>query len=242
MTSKSRSAARQRAAAQSRRLAQTDGRRRRLVISGAVVVGTLLLIALAIAISQSRDEASGDTAVPTGLVDGAIVSGSADAPVTVTLYEDFQCPACRAFEHSVGPTIDELREAGTIRVEQRPLAFLDRASSDRYSSRALNAVACVLDDEPDAVEPFIDLLFAQQPAEGGAGLSDNRLTDLAGEAGAGGVADCIADERFAGWVAVTTQAALSAGVNSTPTVLVDGQPLQDRSAQGLRAAVQQAAS
>lgn len=240
-SSTSRTTTRQRAAEIQRQQRRRDRRRRVLLVSSAVVVTVLMVIALAVGITQSGDDPTG-VGAPTGLVDGAIVSGDPQAPVTVTLYEDFQCPACGAFEEAVGPTIDELREAGAIRVEQRPPAFLDRALSDRYSSRALNAVGCVLDAAPSAVEPFIDLLFAQQPAEGGAGLSNARLTALAGDAGAGDVGGCIQNERFRGWTALMTERAVQAGVSSTPTVVVDGQVLQDRSPQGLRAAVRTAGS
>lgn len=241
MTSRtSRASARERAAQLYREQAERSRRRRVLLVSSGVVAAVLVVVALVVAVGQSRGGPSA-AVVPDGLVDGAIVSGEVDAPVTVTLYEDFQCPACRTFEQAVGPAIDQLRDAGAIRVEQRPLAFLDRASADRYSSRALNAVACVLDTSPEATEPFIDLLFAEQPAEGGAGLSDARLARLAGDAGAAGVARCIADGTFADWVQATTQRVLAGGVTSTPTVLVDGQVLQDRSAEGLRAAVRAAA-
>jgi protein-disulfide isomerase len=237
----SRTSARQRAAELQRHQRTREHRRHVLLVSSSIVVAVLLLIALIIGIGQSENDTA-DAAAPSGLVDGAIVSGSGDAPVTVTLYEDFQCPACRAFEQSVGPTIDELREAETIRVEQRPLAFLDRASTNRYASRSLNAVGCVVDSTPDAVQRFIDLLFVEQPAEGGAGLSDARLAQIATEAGAGDVGDCIENETFRGWTERMTERAAQAGVNSTPTVLVDGQVLQDRSPQGLREAVQAAAS
>lgn len=237
----SRTAGRQRAAEMHRRQGSRDKRRHVLLVSCGVVVAVLMLFALGIGISQSQNEATG-TAAPAGLVDGAIVSGDPEAPVTVTLYEDFQCPACQAFEQAVGPTIDELRDAGDVRVEQRPLAFLDRASTDRYSSRALNAVGCVLDTAPNAVEPFIDLLFAQQPAEGGAGLSDDRLAQLASDAGAGEVGECVRNEALLSWTQLMTERGQEAGVTSTPTVLVDGRALQDRSEQGLRAAVQAATS
>lgn len=235
--------AREKAAAVLRRQREQERRRRVLLLSGGAVLVAVLLLVVALAVN--RNDAGPATVAastpPAGLVEGAIVSGDPAAPVTVTLYEDFQCPACAQFERSVGPTLDELREAGAIRVEQRPLAFLDRASTDQYSSRSLNAVACVLDADPTAVSPFIASLFVEQPTEGGAGLSDRRLTELAADAGAAGVGGCVQDGTFRGWVAAMTASATSDGVNSTPTVLVNGQVLQDRTPQGLRAAVQAAA-
>ena len=110
-------------------------------------------------------------------------------------------------------------------------------STNRYSSRSLNAAACVVDSTPAAFPAFHDTLFAAQPAEGGSGLSDIRLTELAEQAGAPGVGSCIAGERYAGWARSTTDAASRAGANSTPTILVDGTPLREWTDEALRTAV-----
>ena len=126
-----------------------------------------------------------------------------------------------------------------MQVTYHPLAFLGRASSDRYSTRALNAAACVLDTAPQAVPALHRSLFDAQPAEGGAGLSDDRLVDLAADAGAAPdrVRPCVEDLAFEGWTRRVTDTASQRGVDQTPTVTVDGQPLADLSPDGLRQAV-----
>jgi protein-disulfide isomerase len=192
----------------------------------AVVVG------VGIAVQTSRSDVSGAArdAVPSGVVDQyAVPRGDRSAPVTLTLYEDFQCPVCRQVEAIVGPTVARFAESGTVRVEYRPIAFLDAASTTEYSSRALNAAACVLDERgTGAFVRMHDLLFAQQPPEGTAGLSDEQLGALAARAGAKSeaVGGCIDDERFAGRVDAATEQASKDGVNATPTILVDGEQLQ----------------
>ena len=147
-----RSEARERAAQLHRQQEAAARRRRVTTVTSVVVVG--LLVVLGLGVLVLRDGGGGtvvDAQAPAGLVDGAIVSGQAAAPVTLTLYEDLQCPGCKAFEAASGDTIDELVASGDVRVETRPLAFLDRQSSTDYSSRALNALACVQDVSPDAV-------------------------------------------------------------------------------------------
>lgn len=226
--------------------AQRSESRRRNAIVGGTVVAVLVVVVVMLALVQAqRGSGSGSVAVPagtTGTANQTVLVGQDDAPVTVTLYEDFQCPACKGFEQAVGPTLASLVQKGTIEVAYRPIAFLDRASSTRYSSRALNAAACVVDRSPGRFGAFHDLLFTNQPEEGSAGLSDTRLTELATQAGVPGLSTCIADETFDGWVRRVTDQSSKDQVNQTPTVLVDGEPLEDRTPQGLSAAVEVAAA
>lgn len=174
--------------------------------------------------------------------DGAFTVGSTDAPVTVQIVEDFQCPACQQFEAAAGDLLGRYARSGEVKLEYRGIAFLDQMSSTRYSSRALNASACVMGDGADVWQDFHRQLFLQQPAEGGAGLPDATLVDLAVTAGADrdAVTACIEDETYAGWVSETTNAAGADGVTGTPTVFVDGEKLSASSPEQLQAAVDKA--
>jgi protein-disulfide isomerase len=118
-------------------------------------------------------------------------------------------------------------QAGKVRVEYHPMAFLDDASSTRYSTRALNAAGCVLDTTPSAFEKFHDLLYANQPKEKSAGLPDSQLIDYAKQAGAGDISSCVKDLKFEGWTKRVTDQASKDGVVSTPTVFVDGKKLEN---------------
>jgi len=221
-----------------RAAAAAEARRRRRVRVGlAAGTAVALVVGLGVAVQASRDSVDAPTGDPRGVVGGAISLGASGAPVVVTVYEDFLCPACRAADGVLGATYDDLIEQEAIQLEHKPIAILDGYSTDRYSSRSLNATACVVDSAPAAFPAFHDALFAAQPAEGGPGLSDSRLTELAEQAGAPGVGSCIAGERYAGWARSTTDAASRAGVNSTPTILVDGTPLREWTDEALRTAV-----
>jgi protein-disulfide isomerase len=232
-----RSARAQRQAAE-RAAAAAAARRRQRVVVGAVVAAVVaVVVGVGGVVQSSRDTVDGPAGDPSGVVDGAISRGAATAPVTVTVYEDFLCPACRAADERLGATYDDLVERGEIRLEHRPIAILDGYSDDRYSTRALNAAACVTDSSADSYPAFHDALFAAQPAEGGPGLSDDRLTEMASQAGAADAEQCIADLRFEDWTRRTTDAASRAGVNATPTILVGGAPLGEWSDEALRAAV-----
>jgi protein-disulfide isomerase len=87
------------------------------------------------------------------------------------------------------------------------------------------------------------LLFANQPAEGTAGLSDDELIDLGRRAGAGGdaFASCVKSLRYESWTKTVTDAASKDGVNGTPTVRVNGTPVEQPTPDNLRAAIEAAA-
>jgi protein-disulfide isomerase len=227
--------------------ARARAERRRRTVVGGVLAAVLLVVAVVVVIvvQTGRTATSAAAAVPANTIDGGttIVVGSAAAPVTVDLYEDFQCPNCKAFEDETGQTLAQLIADGTVQAHYHGMAFLDTSANDDYSTRALDAAAAVVDAAgPDAFETFHDLLYANQPAEGGTGLTDDQLIAYATQAGAGGetVQQEIRDLTFGDWVKNVTDQASQDGVTGTPTVLVDGTTLDDMSPGGLTAAVQAA--
>jgi len=230
----------------------TGTRSRNMLVSLTVLAVLLVAVAGVVAV---RMAAGGDARLvapqgavvaenaPPGTPRFVVPDGDPSAPATLTVYEDFQCPACRATEAYLRPTLDRLVDEGAVRVEYHPIAFLDNASTTDYSSRALGAAACVLDTAGDeAYLRMHDLLFLNQPPEGSAGLSDDQLAELAQQAGAdrAAVADCMEQGRFAGWVAAATEQASQDGVTATPTLLVDGTPLQLTQSQDPRVTLEQA--
>jgi protein-disulfide isomerase len=205
-----------------------EQRRRNLIVGGVAAAAIAVIVGIGIAVQSNRDT-TGPVSVPAGTVDDyGIARGDADAPVTVDLYEDFQCPVCKAYEGVLGDTITKNVDAGTLRVVYHPIAFLDSHSTTNYSSRALETAACVLDaDGPDTFLTLHNLLFQNQPAEETAGLSDAQLASLAEQAGAikADVEQCQANNTYAGWVKAATDAASKAHVTGTPTFRINGEDI-----------------
>ena len=223
-------------------------RRRRTGIGVVAALLVVLAVVVVIVVQTRRTDSSAAAATPAGTAEQgtAVVVGRPDAPVAVDVYADFQCPVCARFEATNGETLGNLVDDGQIALRYRPMAFLDRASTTDYSTRALNAAAVVLDSAgPEAFVAFHDLLFADQPEEGTAGLTDDQLIGYAEQAGATGpeVAAGIRDRTFEDWTARVTEEASKAGITGTPTVLVDGEVLDpaELTPDGLTSAVAAAA-
>lgn len=221
-----------------------ERRTRTLMITAAVVGVLVLVVAIVVAVQSGRDTTGKAATPPQGAVESyALPMGPADAPVTVTVYEDFMCPYCGLFEQVSSERLKKYAESGDVQVRYQMVSFLDDASSTDYSTRAANALAVVLDTAgADVAVDFHDALFANQPEEGTAGLSDDELIDLAVEAGAeeGQIAGPIEDLAFEQWVVNSTGAWSDRGFTGTPTVTVDGEKVEFSSAEELLANTEKA--
>jgi protein-disulfide isomerase len=220
----------------------------RIASTAVLVVFAIVIGVLIITHAKPDTPAAAPAAVTeSGAIRLPADTGSALGPAVqpqhvLTIYEDFQCPICKEFEGSFGGAIDALRNSGTVAVDYHPIAILDRSSSTHYSTRAANASLCVADESTATWRRFHTALFEQQPPEGGAGLTDQRLIDIARGAGASeAVGDCITAGAFDDWITESTDDVLAGGVSATPTVELDGHTLELTRPDALTAAVTAAA-
>jgi protein-disulfide isomerase len=154
--------------------------------------------------------------------DGVVVS---TGPVPVDAYIDFQCPFCRAFELSSGDALRAMAAEGRIALVYHPMDFLDEASTNHYSARAASASGCASD--ADRFSEYAQVLFANQPPEGGPGLTDEQLVELgaAVELTEPTFARRVPEHPYIPWADRVTQRAMARGVSGTPTTLVAGVPV-----------------
>lgn len=216
------------AAAKERRRKQA---RTNIFLAGGVGVIVVLLVAIvAVAISSSQKGKGGNADGPlvnpsSATASGTLPVGKETAPVTMTIYLDYMCPACKQFEQNNKDSLTKLIEDGTLRVELHPLNFLDQVSQGtRYSTRAANAVATVADKAPDKVWEFNSALYAHQPAENTEGLTDKFITEIADGVGVPkAVYDTFVQGTFEPWAKASNEAANKAGVTGTPTIKINGE-------------------
>lgn len=195
-------------------------------ISAAVVVALAVIAVLVV--QMNRQAVALAESPATAVVDestGAIALG--EGPNVLDEYVDFMCPFCAAYHESYSETTADLVRSGELTINLHPISILDRYSNNtEYSTRAASAVYCVAESDPDAVFPYIDALFRDQPAEGSDGLSDDKLAALAAEAGATGAADCIAAGEYKDYVTkMTPETPVAPGAQGigTPTILLNGE-------------------
>lgn len=222
---------------------QPEDRTRRILVQvavAAVLIGLIAAIGINVALKKAeRDDpgprpviAAQPAADPTGVTasiteTGAIRIGAPSATRTVRIVADLQCPACQRFEATYGPLLTEAVNAGTVAAEYDIIAFLDHASSTEYSSRAANASFCAAESDPTGYPDWLQTMFEHQPAEGGDGLPDSTIVEIA--AGAGYTdpefARCVADGTYRKFVRAHTSEVLDSGIRSTPSIFLDGNPI-----------------
>ncbi|MEU6561414.1 DsbA family protein [Nocardia nova] len=205
-----------------------------LVVALAIATGIGLVAREAFAkeVPGTAMAAAGASSAKNVLDDGAVRIGDPKAKVTVRVVMDLQCPACKMFEAANGSVLEAAVRDHTAAVEYSVITFLDRASSTQYSSRAGNASFCVANSGTEHYQAWLATMFAKQPEEGGDGLTDDELIQIAKSAGYtdDAVAQCIIDRSYDNYLRTKTKAVLAGGVNSTPTVTIDGQKVTSSTA------------
>ena len=164
---------------------------------------------------------------PEGLADGRAI-GPRDAPATLTVWEDFQCPVCGEFTRQIEPRLyNDFVMPGKLRIVYRDFAFIGQESLD-----AASAARCAGDQ--GRFWPYHDYLFWNQGAENSGAFSRPRLDAIATAVGLDQAAfdSCLASGQALAQVEAETAEAQSAGVGMTPTLVVDtqvmpGAPLSD---------------
>jgi protein-disulfide isomerase len=165
---------------------------------------------------------------PADMVDGAFV-GDPNAPLTLTSYEDFQCPFCLLYTANQEPgIIEEFVKSGQVRLEFKHLPILGTESL-----RAARAGVCAA--EQNVFWDFQNAIFTKQAEEDQVGneqidvgrLSDDALRDFAVDAGADGAEydACFADQASLDKVQADQTEASSFGISGTPGFALNGVPL-----------------
>lgn len=155
--------------------------------------------------------------------------GKQDAPVTIAVFEDFQCPHCLRYTALIEPAIiDEYVTPGRVRLEFHNLSFLGPESVQA-------ALAAWCAGEQDQFWPYHKQLFLVQAEAGQATsekldvgrFSDTALRQYAADLGLDTAAfeACYSSTAAAEGVRADLRQAQSLGLRGTPSFVINGQPL-----------------
>lgn len=157
--------------------------------------------------------------------DGDPFIGDKNAPNTMVIFYDYQCPFCKQFEQNVTPKlIDTYVKTGKLRIVFKDFQFLGNDSMDAaVFARAL------WETQPDKFYDWYVAMFKAQDQEGDQGFGDLASVEkLAGTIQGIDVSkvDALVKSKRADYekaiMADRTEGA-SLGINGTPTIVVGTQ-------------------
>ena len=188
-----------------------------LLVTVAIVVAALLVVLSQFGGGGGSSEDVGEFYA--GIPQDGTTLGEEDAPVTMYLYEDFQCPFCGQFDREMFPdVVDDYVRDGEVKVVSETMAFLGPDSVT--AARAAFAAG-----EQNRYWPYHTLLFENQGEENSGYVTDDFLRGLAEDTPGLDVhkwEDERAGNSFTQELGTVQAKAQAAGVNSTPTLIVKG--------------------
>lgn len=155
--------------------------------------------------------------------DGGVLVGSENARRRLIVFEDLQCPYCRAFEEVAGDLLRREVAAGSVAVEYRIRSFLGPESV-----RAANALAAAA--EAGHFDQLRQELFARQPAENSGGFTTEDLLEAGVRVGLTGhaYATAVREGRYEQWVLERERAFREQDPAGTPAAVLDGRFLDSQ--------------
>jgi protein-disulfide isomerase len=153
--------------------------------------------------------------------------GSADAEVTVTYFGSWKCPYCAQFSTGMlSQLVTDYVDPGTITLEFRDLAYIGgEPFLGPDAPAAGQAGLAVWNAEPASYWSFHEYVFQNQPPEREQWATAEQLVEFARSAGVSkteAVRTAIQENQYEDALRATGRAASDSGVNSTPTLLIDG--------------------
>lgn len=209
---------------------------------GALIVG-LALVAFMLISSPKVGAAplppTQTTPIANASGNGGRSLGPASAPVKVDLWADFQCPACELFTQTVElPLIHKYVSVANPQVQ---ITFHDMSFLGQESIDAAVAARCAGAQGRADFWAYHDWLYANQGlSENSGAFNQARLKAIAAAMGgldSGTFASCLSDPATLAAVTTEKAAGVAKGVNSTPTILINGTNVADHSLAGLSAAI-----
>jgi protein-disulfide isomerase len=153
--------------------------------------------------------------------------GNPDAKVKIQVYEDFQCPACKQFTEQIESQLAQSSYItnGQIYYEFMQFPFIDSQVVTKESHQAANASMCAL--AQGKFWDYHDILFANHTGENVGDFTDKRLQAFAESLGLDMTAfnKCFKANEYSAEIEKEYNDAVSIGINSTPTVLLNGKEI-----------------
>lgn len=145
--------------------------------------------------------------------DGAPVRGSANAPITIVEFSDFQCPYCARAQAELVKIRDTYKDKVKIVYKDFPLSIHNNAH------KAAEAARCIFEQDQKRYWEYHDMLFSKRSELGQDNLK-KYAADLKFDTAK--FNKCLDSDKYAAAVNKDMADGLKVGVSGTPAFLING--------------------
>lgn len=183
-------------------------------IIGGVVAAAVLVLALVLI----NMNATTPTATPPSALNNGRVFGRADAPVTIDLYSDFQCPICRRADITIRQLAERFIDTGKAKVVFHNFAFIGPESE-----WAAQAAECANDQ--NKFWEYTNYLFDHQTGENVGAFSRDNLKKFAADLqlDTNAFNACFDAGKYANLIQQEKAEAQARNIRATPSFYINGQ-------------------
>ncbi|MBA0050350.1 DsbA family protein [Streptomyces sp. AJS327] len=227
-------AARERLRVEREKQAKKEKVRRQLTVALSIVGVLAVATGIGVAVTQLGDDKQKSD-------DGMSVTAAGHkAKKTIDVYEDLRCPACANFEQSIGEQLKAGAEQGKYKLRIHLGSIIDDGMGGKGSKNAVRALGAAKAVSTEAFNEYHKHLYSAQyhPKESDDKFADNDyLLKVADEVDAlkenakfqkavkGG-------KKYTKWAEDMIASFNGAGVESTPTVRIDGEDVDQQELPG----------
>jgi protein-disulfide isomerase len=158
-----------------------------------------------------------------------VTKGPSDAPVTVVEYFDPNCPHCKTFHETMSTLVSEYQDE--VQFVYKPFPLQGASLPEIQALYAANQEG-----------KFTEMLNGQYARQSRSGITEQDLRAIASEIGMNPdvLMSRIEQDKYRKMVIQQRKRAIEIGVNSTPTVLVNGHFVGSRSLECMRMFIERA--
>jgi len=206
---------------------QQQETRGRLVTIGLITLGAALLV-FAIVLPMLRPV--GEVIMPEPRAEAlpnpdGLSLGDPNAPATIDVFEDFQCPACKFFTQNIEPQIiTYLVIPGKARFVFHNYSFIDGPTvGSGESDQAASAAMCA--NEQGKFWEMQEVIYTNQLGENKGHFNDRFLAAMAEAVNLdmGSFNSCFSNGKYKDDIQADFDLGTQMGVSGTPSVFVNGQ-------------------
>lgn len=215
----------------------------------------VIFAVIAVIAINSRDDdsgSSGDVAnviagrpVPEGLQQNGTILGDPNAPLLIIEYGDYQCPFCKKFSDDDMPIlIQEYIATGKVRLEYRQYPIIGSSAGNYDQSgesfTAAEGAYCAADQ--NLFWPMHDALYTNSVGEFKGSFTSDRVKRIAATVpgmDTTAFATCLDNDTHVQTVLDSAAQASSAGIDSTPTFVINDRTVTGANYPGLKAVIEQ---